>query len=101
MSKLNAEFKDNKFTLGVDTNEDGENSIQLSVNLSEALQEIISRGEKLEGAKLVEFEFGLGGMKLKLDTDQDGEELLELEIKFAEIVEEGTALFMKKDEVKA
>lgn len=100
MSKIKAEFKDNKFKLGVDTNEDGENSIVMNVNLSEALQEIVARGEKVEGAKLVDFEFGLGGMKLKLDTDIDGEELLELEIKFAEIVEEGTALFIKKDEVK-
>ena len=83
-----AKFEEGKLNIHIDSNRDGENLMEAKVNLNEALQEIIARGEKVEGAKLVAFEMGIDGLKIKLDTDQDGEELLELKISFVEALDE-------------
>ena len=86
--KFEASFKDGELHLGVDSNKDGEKVIEVKLNLNEAYQEILARGEKIEGAKIVAFEFGLAGLKLVLDTDQDGEKLLELNISLSEVLDE-------------
>ena len=59
-----------------------------SISMGEAIQEVLQKGEKVAGAKLVDFEMGIAGLKLTLDTDQDGEKLLELEINLAEALDE-------------
>ena len=83
-----AKFEEGKLKIAIDSNRDGENLLDLNLNLNEGLQEIIARGEKVESAKLVGFEMGIDGLKVKLDTDQDGEELLELKISFVEALDE-------------
>lgn len=90
MSKVKSEFVDGKFNLGVDLNEDGENSLNMKLNLNEAMQEAIKRGEAIEGAKLVDFKFELTKMVLILDTDKDGEPLLELVVDLPEVFDEVT-----------
>jgi translation elongation factor EF-1beta len=86
--KFEVKFKESKLELSLDTNQDGQKLVYIKVNMNEALQETMNRGDKIEGAKLVSFEFGLKGLKLKLDTDQDGEELLEMNIDFMEAIDE-------------
>lgn len=88
MSKLNQEIKDGKLHVGVDSNEDGENSLALKLNLSEAIQEAIAKGEAVEGVKVVDFKFELTKLVIKLDTDKDGEEVIELVVDLAESFDE-------------
>jgi hypothetical protein len=98
MSKIPVNFEDGKMVFGLDLNEDGEKSVEGVLHLSEALQEAISRGEAVEGAKLVDFRFELTKMVLVIDTDKDGESLLELKIDLPEAFDEGQSLLLKKDE---
>jgi len=86
--KFDVGFENNKLSMSLDLNQDGDKLMKLNLNLGEALQEAINRGEKVEGAKLVSFEFSVTKLKLKLDTDQDGEELMELEVDLAEALDE-------------
>ena len=88
MSKLNQEIKDGKLLVGVDTNEDGENSLSMKLNLSEAVSEAIAKGEAVEGVKVVDFKFELTKLVIKLDTDKDGENVLELVVDIAESFDE-------------
>lgn len=88
VSKLNYEFKDNKFCFGVDGDEDGNKVLVMKLNLGEALQEAVKRGDKVEGARLVDFKFEGPVMKLTLDTDKDGENLMELEVDMMEAFDE-------------
>ena len=99
MSKLNFDIKDKALHLGVDYNEDGESSIKMKLNMIEAVGEAFSRGEAVEGVKLVDFKFELTKMILKLDSDRDGESVLELVIDLGEIADEVKGLFSKKEEV--
>lgn len=95
MSKASVNFENGKLVFGVDTNEDGENVLTGSLNLSEALQEAFSRGEAVEGVKVVEVKFELTKLKVILDTDKDGENLLELVIDLAEGIDEASGIFKK------
>ena len=88
MSKFDYDFKDNELMIGVDSNEDGEKSLDVQVSLKEAIQEILKRGEKIDNAKLVDFELSLKGIRLALDTDQDGEKLLYINLNLAEVFDE-------------
>ena len=99
MGKLNFDIKDKALHMGVDYNEDGENSIKMKLNMIEAVSEAFSRGEAVEGVKLVDFKFELTKMVLKLDSDKDGEEVLELVIDLGEVADEVKGLFSKKEEV--
>ena len=93
--KLTFEVKDGALNLAVDSNQDGEPVVKMKLNLSEAVQESFSKGEAIEGVKVVDFKFSLTKLNLTLDTDRDGEKLLELEIDLAEGLDEGTGLFKK------
>jgi len=86
--KFEVGFADNKLNLSLDLNQDGDKLMTLKLNLSEAIQEVINRGDKVDGVKLVAFDFSLTKLKLTLDTDQDGEALMELEIDLAEALDE-------------
>lgn len=92
MSKFDVKVEGEALAIGLDLNEDGEKLLEAKIHLPEAIQEILKKGEKLEGAKLVDFEFGIKGLKLTLDTDQDGEKLLELNIDLAEALDESGIL---------
>lgn len=92
---IEVKFEEGKALFNVDSNKDGEPSLKIELNLTEAVQEIFNRGGKIEGAKVVDFSFELTKLKLKLDTDQDGEHLLDLTIDLAEAVDEVTNLFKK------
>jgi len=98
MSKLNFDVKDGSLKVGVDSNEDGQNSLDLELSLSEAVGEALSRGEAVEGAKLVELKFELTTLVLKVDTDKDGEKLLDLKVDLGEAADEIKSLFIKKEE---
>lgn len=88
IKKFDVSFDEGKLVLGIDSNQDGQKLVDIKVNMNEAIQEIFKKGEKIEGAKLVAFEFNLTKLVLKLDTDQDGEELLDIEIDLAEAIDE-------------
>lgn len=90
--KFDVKFEDGKMELSIDSNLDGEKLIYVSVNMNEALQEVIKRGEPVEGVKLVDFEFSTQKIVLKLDTDKDGEKLLEIELNLAEALDESGLL---------
>lgn len=88
--KFDVKFENGNLILGLDTNQDGEKLIDISVNMNEAIQEALQRGEsvKIEGAKVVAFEFNMASLKLIIDTDQDGEKLLDISINLAEAIDE-------------
>ena len=88
MGKFDVETKDGQIQLGLDLNEDGEKLMVLKLNMGEAIQEVLKKGQAIEGAKLVDFKFNLTKLTLTLDTDRDGEKLLELEIDLAEALDE-------------
>jgi len=79
---------------GLDTNQDGENSLSLKLSINEAIQEglaALKKGEKKEvsvDAKKVDIVFEGSTIKLKIDTDGDGESLLELELDMVEVLDE-------------
>ena len=88
IKNFEANFEDGQLKMHVNSNRDGEKLLSVKVDLNEGLQEILKRGDKLEGAKLVGFEFAFDKIKIQLDTDQDGEKLLELELSLAEALDE-------------
>jgi len=96
MSKLGVKFDDGKLVFGVDANQDGENSLTARLHMSEAISEMIAKGGKIEGAKVVDFSFSGTKLKLKLDTDKDGEEMFDLELDLAESFDEVTSFAAKK-----
>jgi len=95
MSKFDVSFEGGNVKFGMDLNEDGDKSIEATLHLSEALEEVIKRGTPIEGAKIVDFKFELTKMILVIDTDKDGEKLLELKLDLSEAFQEGTSLFKK------
>jgi len=94
--RLNVGIEDNKVVVASDLDRDGKNSISIKLSLKEGYEEIFAKGIKKEDVKLIDFEMGLNGLKLKLDTDQDGEELLELHADIMEIVDEAGKEIFKK-----
>lgn len=90
MGKVDVDVVDNALVVKVDTNEDGEPVAQAKIHLTEAIQEGLKKGESvvIEGAKKVEFSFGLTGLKVKIDSDQDGEAVAEVEINLPEALDE-------------
>ena len=95
MSKLDFKFKDKKLLIGIDSNEDGENSIDIELFLSEAFSEAMSRDQAIPGAKLVSLSFEDKKMKVVIDTDRDGEPLMIFRLDLAETFEEVVDSFKK------
>ena len=93
--KIEMGFESGVLKFGIDSNKDGQKSIEGKLHLNEALEEIIKKGTAIEGAKVVSFGFEAGKLKLAIDTDKDGEKLLELEIDLAEGFDEATGMFKK------
>lgn len=96
MGKLSVKVEDGQLKFGVDANEDGQNSLTVKLHLSEMVQEMISRGGAVDGAKVVDFKFSGTKLTLKIDTDRDGEPLLELELDLAESFDEVASAVTKK-----
>lgn len=90
--KFDVSFEDNKLHMSIDSNQDGEKLVNINVDLGEAIQEIFKRGEKVENAKLVDYEISASKLVLKLDTDKDGEKLLDIEISLKEALDESGIL---------
>jgi len=95
--KFKFEVEEGKLKFAVDPNEDGEAVVSGELFLSEALEEAFKKGEKIEGAKVVDFEFSLSKLIVRLDTDKDGEKLLELEVDLGEAIDEA---FSKDEEAE-
>ena len=91
------EFKveDGAVSFGVDSNKDGEKAISGKLNLGEAVQEAIEKGEAIEGLKVVDFKFGLTKLTFKIDTDRDGENVLEFSLDLGEVADEVKDLISK------
>lgn len=86
--KYSIDTEGSAIKFGLDTNADGENVLELKLYIPEAVAEVLKKGDKITGVKVVDFEFGLDGLKLKLDTDQDGEAVLELNVDVKEAIDE-------------
>ena len=87
-NKLNYEVKDNALSVGLDANQDGQNSLNLKLQLSEAVQEAFAKGVAVEGVKSASIKFEGSKLVLVVDTDKDGEALLNLEVDLFEAIEE-------------
>jgi hypothetical protein len=96
VKKINVKVEGNELKMGLDYNEDGENLVDIKLNLTEGIEESFKREAPIEGAKLVEFKFEDKKMKLVLDTDKDGEKLLELSIDIGEAFDEIPEMIKKK-----
>lgn len=88
MSKVNYKVQDNNLQVGLDANEDGQNSLTLKINLSEAIKEALKKGAAVEGVKTATIKFE--GLKLivVIDSDKDGVPLLTVEADITEAIEE-------------
>ena len=95
MPNVNVKVSEGVVAIGLDANQDGQNSITLKINSKEGLEELFAKGEakievktlslKLEGTKIVG----------TLDTDKDGECVATLEADLLEGYEEAAAAFKK------
>lgn len=88
--------------LGLDTNEDGQNSITGRIFLGEGFNEILAKVKKGEAvepvsieAKSITFSFEGAVLSIGVDTDRDGEKSISLDIDMAEALEEGVAALKK------
>lgn len=93
---VSAEVQDSKLIVGVDTNKDGEKSIQLKINSPELLEELFAKGEAKIDVKTITLKMDLMKVKVAVDTDKDGEPVLEGEADLAEIFDEAKDAFSKK-----
>lgn len=93
MAKFDVKVEENKLKLGLDSDEDGVNSVTLSIVLDEAVQEILKKGEAVEGETVVKFAIQpTGELSLKVDTDKDGEPSVELNVNIMEGINEAGLL---------
>ena len=88
VKKFEFGFKDGAIEFGADPNQDGQKFLVGKIYLSEAFQEAFKKGEKVEGAKLVDFQFDKNKLVIKVDTDKDGEPIADLLFDLAESVDE-------------
>ena len=93
MKKFNVDAKDGKVQVSYDGDADGEKSVELGIIIDEAGQEILKKGQPIQGKAMVDFELGVDGkLKLSLDTDKDGEPSVELKIALMEALSEANIL---------
>jgi len=95
MSKGSLEFKDGKLVAGLDTNEDGQNVLEVKISMTEALEEVLKREDPKEGVKIADLKMDGAKLILKVDTDKDGEELLDLVFDLSEGLDEVSGAFKK------
>ena len=85
---LGVKTKDKEIVVGFDKDKDGVNSAELILNLGEAAQEALKRGESVKGQKLVDYSISLTELKLSLDANKDGEDSLQLKVNTVEALKE-------------
>jgi len=88
MSKVKYVVQDSNLKVSLDANEDGVASLDLTLNLSEALQEAFNKEAAVEGVQTASIKFEGSKLVLIVDTDKDGEPLLTLELDLFEAIEE-------------
>lgn len=88
MGKISQKVEDNKLKVAVDSNEDGEASLALQLNISEGIQEAMRTGTAVEGVKPASIKFNGTKMIVVIDSDKDGESSLELTVDLMESVDE-------------
>lgn len=88
MSKFKYEVIDNKLVVGLDSNEDGQASLELKLSLAEAIQEAFKKSEGVQGVKSATVKFEGAKLILVVDSDKDGEPLLHLTLDLFEGIEE-------------
>lgn len=86
--KFNVKMADSKVVAGYDGNSDGENSISIKLNLGEAFQELMQKGEAKIEVKSLSIKREGSKMIAVLDTDKDGEAVLECELDALEALDE-------------
>ena len=94
MSDVNVKNDGAKVTVGLDTDQDGKNSVEVFVDAGEGLSELLGKlkgGElkfngsaKMDGDKVV----------LGLDLDNDGENSVEIRIAIMESIDEATGAIL-------
>lgn len=95
MSKVETKIENNVANLKIDTNEDGQPVVEINLHMSEALGELIAKGEKVEGAKVADFNFVGTSLVLSVDTDRDGQNLLDIKIDLGEAFDEISSAVIK------
>ncbi len=88
MSKVNFKIEDNQLKVGLDADQDGVNSLNLKVELSEAFKEAFNKGTAVEGIKSASIKFQDGKLVAVIDTDKDGVAALTLELNLPEGIKE-------------
>ena len=85
-------IKDGKVIVVVDGDKDGKPAVKMTLDMSEALQEVMAKlaknSEKVELKAMVTFEMEGSNAVIKVDTDTDGEAFLQLELDLIESVDE-------------
>ena len=89
--KLSVKADGGKISVGVDLNQDGQDSVKVSVSLSEALDEILKRSDDTKGTKIA-YKMSGSVLKITLDTDQDGQNVAEVDIDLLQCLTEGRKL---------
>lgn len=92
MSKIKYDIQENNLVIGLDANEDGQNSLEVKLSLSEAIQEAFKKGVAVEGVKSATVKFEGTKLIVVVDSDKDGEALLTLSADLFEGLEETGAL---------
>lgn len=89
-------IKDGALEVGLDTNGDGQNVVDLKLNISEAVSEAIAKGTAIEGHKVVNLKFEGTKLVIDIDSDKDGEPLLDVVVDLGEAFDEISGLVLKK-----
>lgn len=93
--KINVTMEESKLKVGVDTNEDGQNAVEVKLNVKEGLEELFSKGEVKLEVKTLSLKLVGTKVVMTVDTDKDGESLLEVDADLLESYEEVSATFKK------
>jgi len=92
--KVDFSFVGKSIEVSTDLDQDGVKSMKSKLNISEAYQEALKRGEsvKVEGVKA--FTMKMEGLNLKIvvDTDKDGEAVFTHEMNLPEVLDEGSKI---------
>lgn len=86
--KIKVNFEDSKFNVSYDGNSDGENSVKISLNLKETLDEL--RNKAQDGSVGEPLSVSMDGSKviIKGDLNKDGESFIDIEIDLFEALDE-------------
>ena len=81
--------------VSLDSNQDGEKSVELIINPVEGFGELFNKGTQVVGVKALTINKTDKGVELVIDSDKDGTPVAKLSINAGEAVEELIAKFTK------